>query len=274
MISTCTRRNLFGNLLRFAACVPFVGAALPALASPLEGDSAVRDVVLANHILAAKDVVDGYGHVSLRCPGKPKQFLLARSMAPELTTESDIMTFDLDANPVGGDPRPAYVERFIHSEIYRSRPDVQAVVHCHAPELIPFGVADLPLRPLYHMSAFINAGVPLFEIRNFRAPSDKSMLIHNRELGEALAHVLADKPASLMRGHGAVVVASSLQEVVGRSVYLQVNANLQGKAMAMARNVNYLQPGEGAEDTSVTRYGRDWAVWKHQVESTCSGGHK
>lgn len=269
-VSTRSRRQFWGDLLKVMASVQLAGLALPspALAAPSESDS-LHELVLANHVLAAKDVVDGYGHVSLRDPNFANRYWLARSMAPALVTEADIMSFDLDSNPLGGDSRQPYLERFIHGEIYRVRPDVKAIVHCHSPELIPFADTGIQLRPLYHMSAFLGAGVPIYEIRDFRGTGDKSMLVHNRELGQALARVLGKSNALLMRGHGGVVVAGTLPQVVGRGVYLQLNAKLQAEAMALGKPINYLELDEDPGGPPVTSYGRNWEIWKHEVEAGC-----
>lgn len=240
-----------------------------AVAAPAESDSAIHELVLANRVLAAKEVVDGYGHVSVRHPSLANRYLLARSMAPALVTDADIMTFDLESNALGNDSRQPYLERFIHGEIYRVRPDVKAIVHCHSPELIPFADTGIQLRPLYHMSAFLGAGVPIFEIRDSRAASDKSMLVHNRELGQALARVLGKSEAALMRGHGAVIVAGTLPQVVGRGVYLQINAKLQAQAMTLGKPINYLEPDEDPGGPTVSGYGRNWEIWKQQVEAGC-----
>lgn len=271
MASAWSRREFCGNLLKVIASVPIAGLAMPALAAPAttEVDSAIHDLVLANHILAAKEVVDGYGHVSLRHPNDANRYLLSRSMAPALVTDADIMTFDLDSNALGNDTRTPYLERFIHGEIYRVRPDVKAIVHCHSPELIPFADTGIQLRPLYHMSAFLGAGTPIFEIRDFRAANDKSMLVHNRELGQALARALGKSDALLMRGHGGVVVAGTLAQVVGRGVYLQINAKLQAEAMALGKPVKYLDPDEDPGGPPVSGYGRNWEIWKHEVEAGC-----
>jgi ribulose-5-phosphate 4-epimerase/fuculose-1-phosphate aldolase len=271
MVSAWSRREFCGNLLKVIASVPIASLAMPALAAPAptEIDSAIHDLVLANHILAAKEVVDGYGHVSLRHPNDANRYLLSRSMAPALVTDADIMTFDLGSNALGNDTRTPYLERFIHGEIYRVRPAVKAIVHCHSPELIPFADTDIQLRPLYHMSAFLGAGTPIFEIRDFRAASDKSMLVHNRELGQALARVLGKSDALLMRGHGGVVVAGTLAQVVGRGVYLQINAKLQAEAMALGKPIKYLDPDEDPGGPPVSGYGRNWEIWKHEVEAGC-----
>jgi ribulose-5-phosphate 4-epimerase/fuculose-1-phosphate aldolase len=263
--SLWSRRELLTAGAKLMACAPFAGTLLSA-AQTQDRDSPLHDWVLANHILAAKDVVDGYGHVSVRRADNDGQYLLARSMAPALVTDSDVMTFDLDSNPAVGDTRRPYIERFIHGEIYRARPDVNAVVHCHSPELIPFADTAVPLRPLYHMSAFLAFGVPVFEIREARPASDKLMLVHTHNLGQALARVLGSKGAALMRGHGAVVVGASLPEVVGRAFYLQLNAKLQAQAMMLGRKITYLTPEE-AQASLALGYDRDWDVWKRELES-------
>ena len=122
------------------------------------------DLVAANRILADQGVVDGYGHVSARHPRDPRRYLLSRSLAPELVTAADIIEYDLDSNAVDAGERTDYLERFIHGEIYRTRPDVKAIVHNHSPAVIPFGVSGVSLRPLYHMSAFLVGGAPVFDI--------------------------------------------------------------------------------------------------------------
>ncbi|MGA2990143.1 MAG: class II aldolase/adducin family protein [Candidatus Korobacteraceae bacterium] len=239
--------------------------AFPVASLAADKNSIIEDLVVANHILAYKDVVDGYGNVSVRNPKNPNQYFMARSMAPALVSKSDIMTFDLDNNPVGKDTREAYVERFIHGEIYRARPDVNAIVDCHSSALIPFGVTNIPLRPLSDMTAFIASGVPVFEIRDFRPAGEKNMLVNNRELGQALARVLGKGAAALMRGHGAVIVGTSLSQVAGRSFYLDINAKLEMETIALGQPVSYLEPGEGMP-SSANLYRNDWEAWKNEVE--------
>ena len=228
---------------------------------------AIADVVAANHILADQGVVDGYGHVSVRDPTDPNKFLLARSAPPELVTEADVLVHDLEGNT----PAPAsvklYLERFIHAEIYRARPDVNAIVHCHSPSLIPFGVTGLALRPLYHMSAFIGGGVPVFDIRK-AAGGSTDMLVRTPELGRALAQSLGTHPAALMRGHGAVIVGRDIQQAVFRSVYTELNAKLQSQAMALGTKVIYLDAEEAkkAEESNNGTLSRPWELWMRHVK--------
>ena len=227
----------------------------------------VADLVTANHILFDQHVVDAFGHVSVRHDKRPDRFLLARSMAPALVTPADILEFDLDGNPIAADGRPVYLERFIHGEIYRSRPDVGAVVHSHSPAVIPFGVVrSHRLRAIFHMSGFLGTGTPVFDIRD--AVGDGSdLLIRNGALGVALATSLGDNPVVLMRGHGVTAAAPTLYEAVFRAVYVEVNARLQLEAIGLGA-VNYLTEAEGraAAATNAGQVGRAWDLWKMKVE--------
>jgi ribulose-5-phosphate 4-epimerase/fuculose-1-phosphate aldolase len=226
----------------------------------------IDDLVAANRILVDQGVLDGYGHVSARHDRDPSRFMMSRSLAPELVTAADIMEYDLDSEPVDPRGRSSYLERFIHGEIYRGRPDVRAVVHDHSPSVIPFGVTGAPLRPLYHMSAFLAAGVPVFDIRA-AAGGDTDMLVRTPALGRALAQALGARPVALMRGHGAVVVGPSLPIVVFRSIYTEMNARLQAQALALGGPVTYLSPGEAqqAEAAVAGTVGRPWELWKQKV---------
>jgi ribulose-5-phosphate 4-epimerase/fuculose-1-phosphate aldolase len=224
----------------------------------------IEDLVAANRILYAQSVLDGYGHVSVRHDSNPDRFWLSRSMAPGLVTANDIMEFDLSGEPVDAQGRPTYAERFIHSEIYRRRPDVKAIVHSHSPAVIPFGVTSVPLKPIFHMSGFLGTGVPIFEIREVAGDTD--MLIRNPALGAALALRLDNRSAALMRGHGSVAVGISLPQVVFRAIYLEVNARLQSEAMKLG-SVNFLNSAEArlaaaANDVHILR---PWMLWKHEI---------
>jgi len=223
----------------------------------------LEDLVAAYRILAAQGVVDGYGHVSARHDKSPDRFLISRSLAPQLVTQTDIVELDMDAVPVTENAPKLYLERFIHSEIYKARPDVKAVVHHHSPDVVPFSVSSVPMRPVYHMAAFVGEGVPVFEIRDVAGMSD--MLVRTPEIGRALAKTLGDKPALLMRGHGAVVVGDSLMQAVGRSIYLQMNARLQAQAIALGGKVTYLEPEESRKVQSSFGYDRAWNLWKRDV---------
>ena len=202
----------------------------------------IEDLVAANRILADQGVLDGFGHVSVRNPANPNRFLMSRSLAPALVQASDIMEYDVDGNAVDAQGRASFLERFIHSEIYKARPDVNAIIHSHAPALIPFGITQTPMRPVYHMPGFLHAGVPIFDIR--RIAGMTNMLVGNNQLGKALAETLGSAPMVLMRGHGNVVVGPEVSLAVYRAVYAQVNAQLQAQAIALGGPVTYLDPEE------------------------------
>jgi ribulose-5-phosphate 4-epimerase/fuculose-1-phosphate aldolase len=222
----------------------------------------LEDLVAANRILVNHGVLDTLGHVSVRSNRQSNRYLLSRSRAPGLVESGDIEEYDLNNRPVRASEHQMYLERFIHGAIYEARSDVQAVVHNHAPSLIPFGVTHLPLRPVFQSAAFISAGVPVFEIRETAGMSD--LLVRNESLGRALAMKLADKNAVLMRGHGAVVVGPSLPIVVRRSINLALNARLQLEATALGGDINYLDPREAAEimKREVAGLDRSWELWK------------
>lgn len=229
-------------------------------------DAAVEELVTANHILAQHRVVDGFGHVSIRDTASPNRFLISRSMAPALVTARDVMSLDLDGNPDAGDERHPYLERFIHGEIYRARPDVRAIVHSHTPSVIPFGVVpSARLRPVFHMGATLGPDVPTFEIRDAGGPAT-DMLVRDAHLGEALARTLATASVVLMRGHGMTVIGNTLREAVYRAVYADVNARLQADAMRLGPP-EYLNDEEiaAAARSNDGQIDRTWALWEGEV---------
>jgi HCOMODA/2-hydroxy-3-carboxy-muconic semialdehyde decarboxylase len=271
--SGLTRRNFVARAMSGAAGALLVPVrrteARQTVSSPGIGDAQLlEDLVAANRILAHHGIVDAWGHVSARNRQAPNRYFLSRSLAPALVTPGDIIEFDFDGNSTRPDARPLYLERFIHGEIYRARPDINAVVHCHAPSLIPFGVSTVPLRPVYHLAAFIGDGLPVFEIRATAGMTD--MLVSDRDRGRALALALGGKPAALMRGHGAVVVGASLPVAVGRSIYLDINATLQATALALGGPIRYLDPQEAGHVMAAGEngeYARGWELWKQQATS-------
>jgi ribulose-5-phosphate 4-epimerase/fuculose-1-phosphate aldolase len=223
----------------------------------------LEELAIANRILADHGVVDAFGHVSARHDKAPDRFLLARNMAPALVTAADLLEFDLDGNPVAAAGRAVYLERFIHGEIYRARPDVQAVVHSHSPAVVPFGaVRESPLKPIWHMSGFIGEAAPVFEIRD-TAGDGSDLLIRDNALGAALATSLGPATVVLMRGHGATIVGASVRQAVFRAVYTEVNARLQMQAIGLG-TVTYLTREE-AEATARSVGGqidRAWNLWE------------
>jgi ribulose-5-phosphate 4-epimerase/fuculose-1-phosphate aldolase len=223
------------------------------------------ELATANRILFDQGVVDGFGHVSVRDPGDPGRFLLARSMAPGLVTPKDIMQFDLDGAPIDPRGRAVYLERFIHGSIYKARPDVTSVVHSHSPAIIPFGITPQKLRPVYHMSGFLGDNVPVFEIR--RSAGDASnMLIDSVKLGDDLARTLGGAIVALMRGHGSVAVGQSLRHAVYRAVYAETNARLQSEALRLGP-VTYLSSGEAksTKELQDKTFNRAYELWARRA---------
>lgn len=225
----------------------------------------VRDVVAANHILARFGILDAYGHVSVRDPRDAGRYLISRSLAPESVVERDVVGLDLDSAPSRTERRLLYAERFIHGELYRARPDVQAVVHHHSVTTVAFGVTGTPLRAICHMSGFLGDGLPVWEIRD-TAGTATDMLVRTPELARALARTVGGAHAALMRGHGAVVAGKSLAQVVARSIYMEVNARIQLDAIRLGAPITYLDPEESR--TTVEMHGdypRAWEMWTKAV---------
>jgi len=231
--------------------IPSAGPVDPAL---------IEDLVAANRILAQNGVLDAWGHVSIRHPNNPERYLLSRARAPALVSAEDIMEFDLDSNPVNQQGRRVFLERFIHGEAYRARPDVNAVVHSHSPTVIPFTVTDEPLKAISHIASFLACGCPVFEIRDVGITN--GLLVANSKQGAALAKTLGDKPVALMRGHGNLVVASDIPRVVHRALYTEINAQQLATALSFRRPVKYVEPDE-AQDPK--RLGDSWELWKTQA---------
>jgi ribulose-5-phosphate 4-epimerase/fuculose-1-phosphate aldolase len=227
----------------------------------------VDDLLVGNRILFKYGIVDAFGHISVRHDSDPETYVMSRHLAPGLVEAEDLITYDLDSNPIPETKHRLYSERYIHGEIYKARPDVISVVHCHAPTLIPFGITKGELQPVYHMSSFLGLGVPKFEIRDSAGMTD--MLIRTAPIGKALAAVLGDHPMVLMRGHGATMVGKSIKHAVYRAVYAAQNAQIQMEAMRFGE-VTYLAKEEA---DNYERYideviHRPWNMWKREVVAT------
>ena len=227
-------------------------------------ETQLRDLVVANRILAREEVVDAYGHVSLRHPNHPDRYLLSCSRSPELVSLDDIVDHTLVGDPVDQESRTLYAERHIHGGIYDQHPSVQAVVHNHSLPVIPFGVTNVPLRPIVHAAALMGNEVPVWDIRDAFGDAT-GMLVVNMDQGRDLALGLGGARAALMRGHGCVVTGSSLREAVMAAIYLQVNAKLLLDSLPLGP-VNYLSPGEveamGQNLVKPVSIDRAWEYWK------------
>jgi len=223
------------------------------------------DLVAASRILAMHEVLDAYGHVSARSDRRPERFVMSRSLAPALVTRADLMELDADSEPLPGDKRKGFLERYIHGEIYRARPEVMAVVHSHSPSVIPFGVTRTRLRPIYHMGSFLWSGAPVFDIRKEKEAND--LLIRDRPLGKALAGALGACNCVLMRGHGMTVIGDSVPEAVFRAIYTEMNARLQLQAAQLEGPIEFLSDEEGRRSTASNRgtIERPWELWKKRA---------
>ena len=242
------------------------GSSKPGMSTELR--AVIDDLVIGNRILYVQDVVDSYGHISARHPHDPERFLMSRARAPGLVTAADIMEFGLDGELTRPDERPVYSERFIHSEVYRARPDVNAVVHSHSPTVVPFSVTQVPLKPI--RAAFFYPEVPVFDTRD--AAGWTNLLISNPALGKALAATLGQNSVALMRGHGNVVVATSVRVVVYRAIYTEANAKLLLQAKMLGGPITYLAPEEAAlmdkeqrRDRPGHGHDRTWEMWKQEA---------
>jgi ribulose-5-phosphate 4-epimerase/fuculose-1-phosphate aldolase len=216
------------------------------------------DLVAANHILADNGVLDSFGHVSVRDPRDPNRYLQMQAIAPRDVTIADLITFDLDSNALNAGGRPVYRERFIHGQIYKLRPDVNAVVHSHSPTVIPFSVTEKPLRAIFHNGHFLGQGVPVWEIRKI-VGEQNNMLVLTNELGQSLAETLGSGSVVLMRGHGNAVAGPDLKTAVFRAIYTEVNAKLQMQAVMLGGPITFLNEYEQAKRQNVDR---PWATWR------------
>jgi len=223
------------------------------------------DLASASRILADQGVFDAAGHVSMRHPGRAERFLMSRSLAPALVTADDIMEFTLDCEACDARGRTAFIERYLHGGIYRSRPDVMAVAHGHSPSVIPFGLVPTPMRATYHNAAFLAAGVPVFDIRTRFGTTD--IVINSAERGAGVAEALGDKSVVLLRAHGFVAVGPSLQAAVFRAVFTEISARVQLQAAALGGPIAALDAEEGrkADAINLATVGRSWELWKKRV---------
>src|SRR3954451_10598408 len=244
-------QNVQKRMASMPASIPSAGPVDPAL---------IEDLVAASRILAQHGVLDAWGHVSMRHPKNPQRYLISRARAPALVKASDIMELDLDSNPVDGEDRRCFLERFIHGNAFKARPDVNAVVHSHSPTVVPFSVTEQPLRAVSSVASFLACGCPVFDFHKVSRP--KGLLITNNEQGAELAKILGDKPVALMRGHGNLVVASDIPRVVHRALYTEINAKQLATALSFGKPIKYISEDEMLDPQ---RLGDSWDVWKHDA---------
>jgi HCOMODA/2-hydroxy-3-carboxy-muconic semialdehyde decarboxylase len=246
-----------------------VDAADTATAGKPAAAALIEDLVVANHILYDQGVVDAFGHISVRHDTRPDRFLLARNMAPGRVTADDIIEFTLDGEAVNSSGRKVYLERFIHGEIYRKRPDVMSVVHSHSHSIVPLSVVKgVRMQAIFHMAGFVGQSAPVFEIRD--AGGDATdLLISSNRLGRALADCFAGHDIVLMRGHGSTVAGRSIQQAVYRAIYAELNARYQLQAMQLGDEITYLTAGESAScvQNIEAQVQRPWDLWVEQARA-------
>lgn len=245
-------------------------AAQAALTSGGPVDPALlEDLASAYRVLANQGVIDGYGHVSMRHPGNPNRYLMSRSLGPALVTAADIMEFDLDSTPIDPKGRNAVLERFIHGEIFKARPDVMVVIHSHAPSVVPFSITNVPLRPVFHMATFLGIGggpVPVWDSRSVKEPAAAALLVRTPAMGKSLAATLGKRPVALLRGHGNVVVGPNVPLTVRQAIYTEVNAKLLLAALSLGGPVNYITDEEtAAVEKTPGDIMRGWELWKREA---------
>jgi ribulose-5-phosphate 4-epimerase/fuculose-1-phosphate aldolase len=266
-----SRNVLIGGVALLALGAAIVLRSLPAQTAGTPNNALVDDLVIANRVLAHEiGVLDAYGHVSVRDSRNRNRYYLSRAISAGTVTAADIIEYDLDSKAVSGERPDGYLERFIHGEIYKARPDVMAVIHAHSPELIAFGASSMPLRNMIHTGSFIMDGVPIFDVRKFGGTAD-DMLIRNGPLGKALAQALGDKTAIILFGHGVAVTGPTLPTAVSNAYFLNMNARVEEQAIRLGGTVSYLEREPGAkrpsnvEPAGAAANNRAWEYWKRQV---------
>jgi ribulose-5-phosphate 4-epimerase/fuculose-1-phosphate aldolase len=249
-------------------------AKLPSYApspEPASDKELIRDLVIAHRMLVAPEMgvltPDGFAHVSVRSRANPNHFFIARDMSPGMLTEADIIETDLDTRPVNGQRVAQFSERFIHAEIYRARPEVQAVLHAHTPELKTFGQSSARLRPVFARARFVGGGFPIYDLTQFTggAPSPVACThcISTPELGRSLVKVMGSAPVSLLFDHGISMVDTTLRSLVVNAYNLRMNARIQQLAIGLKGEVGYFEPGQ----ESYTRPNpvTEWDYWKQML---------
>jgi ribulose-5-phosphate 4-epimerase/fuculose-1-phosphate aldolase len=236
-------------------------------------DAAIRDLVTANRILANEKIVDAYGHVSIRHPDNPERFLLSCSRSPEFVEADDILEFGFDGEPIVRGGKKPYLERFIHAGVYAARPDVQAVIHSHAAEVLPFSISTTPLQPVLNTASGIGEKVPVWDIRD--QFGDTNLLVETIAQATDLARTLADNTVTLMRGHGFTAVGRTLIEALKTAIYLPLNAKVLMEALRLG-GVKPLSPGEIAVRLKTPidspAYTRAWEYWSNRANAAAATG--
>lgn len=247
---------------------------------------ALRLLIRANHILHQHNLVDAFGHISLRHPLAPDQYLIAAydPGAPALVkSQQDFISYRVrDSTPVDPNAPQGYSERFIHGEILRRFPGINCVVHSHSETVIPFTLAAVPVRPVFHMAGFLGScetGIPVFDAQDAyrelvgEVEITPDMLIKNQHLGKALARTLhPSTPVVLQHKHGFTAMGKTVEEAVYRALYTQTNCELLSKALSFAAGdvtkVSYLSEEEAKSCKQMNEkcVDKSWRLWLREVQ--------
>ena len=203
-----------------------------ALAQEASSEDPREKLVLANRILAMEGLVGPYGHVSFRV-GDEARFRIADHRSPDQVVVDHITDVNVEITPEEAQARDLYREVFIHAAIYRELPDVKAVVHTHAANAVALGTLSVPdnkILPTTNPGANLGNFIPVYPTVG---------LIGSPEKGLQVARALAGQNGVLLRGHGTVVVGSSLEQAVLRAIYLEFEARSQMRARAAGEPIPY-----------------------------------
>jgi ribulose-5-phosphate 4-epimerase/fuculose-1-phosphate aldolase len=233
---------------------------------PTRLDEVRYEIALASRMLANEGVLDAFGHVSLRHPDDPSRYLLSRSRSPQLVEPADFLEFTLDSQPVTPASVQLFAERVIHGCIFQARPEVMAVCHHHAPAVMPFAIAGVPIVPVFHLGSAVGATVPFWDQHD--EFGDTNLLVVKPEEGRSLARALGAHAAVLMTHHGATVVGKDLRELVSRTIFMCRNAEFQLQAHVLGK-VKPLTSGEaklaGSLNAMPNVVGRTWEYWSMRL---------
>lgn len=199
---------------------------LTAMTEPIDLESpdvrSLRETIaLGCRILAKLELVDYLGHVSARVPGTDQVLIRARGaeQGNQLhMTYEQVSLVDIEGRKIGG-TFPVPDETKLHTEIYRARPDVQAVVHTHQPLATIFGDLERPILPMQGVMAQVVAqgAIPIYQ---------SARKVTTTEQGAAVAKVLGDKKIVHLRNHGVTIAGRTVQEVVVDAIWLEHQAKL------------------------------------------------
>jgi len=255
-------------LTRFLIAVAALAIASPLAGAQTSDDADAQrkaDLVTAYRILVNEGILDSFGHISVRSSKDANIFIMPRAMPPALVSQDDLMALRVaDSQPIDPKGRRVNGERYIHGEIYKARPDVMAVIHSHSQAVIPLSLTIIKMKPVIAQAGFLPPETPTFEIRDVRKDGDRGMQVTDSARGAALARTLSSYPVALMRGHGEVVVGSSVKQAVVYAAYVDINARMQTQALSLSRDIVTLDQPElfTPEEFDINR------PWEHLKQKT------